>query len=154
MSRQTSQRSTVADISMTAITTDRPNVFCDLMAYSARGGWSSVQIPPKPLTKTDLCIWIANARVGDAIQYHEGFLLRDLAEKSSRLSADERLRLKAMANQARKACELDLVHLFSHRRENGHFRYFAIRSSCATEPLDIPAPTGPAVSDTLIPISN
>ena len=70
-------------------------------------------IPRRPLTEAQLCDWIADARVGEAIQYHEGFLLCDRSEGSSPLPTQERIRLHAVARRAWIACELGLVHLLA-----------------------------------------
>lgn len=85
-------------------------------------------VPRRPLTEVQLCDWIADARVGEAIQYHEGFLLQDRSEATSPLSAKERVRLHAVARRAWIACELGLVHLFSVKVGEGHYRYLALRS--------------------------
>ena len=91
-------------------------------------------VPRRPLTEAQLCDWIADARVGEAIQYHEGLLLQDRSETSSPLPAKERARLHAVARRAWIACELGLVHLFSIKVGENHYRYLALRSAQTTEP--------------------
>ena len=86
-------------------------------------------VPRRPLTEAQLCDWIADARVGEAIQYHEGFLLCDRSEGSSPLPTQERIRLHAVARRAWIACELGLVHLFSAKVGEGRYRYLALRSA-------------------------
>ena len=83
-----------------------------------------------------ICDWIARARVGQAIQYHEGFLMLDRAEATSDLPAKDRTRLHAVARRAWIACELGLIHLFSQRVGDGHYRYFAVRSSTPLQSPD------------------
>lgn len=92
-------------------------------------GKPGLTFPEKPLNETAFCDWIARARVGQAIQYHEGCLMLDRAEATSELPTKDRARLHAVARRAWMACELGLIHLFSHRVGEGHFRYFAVRSS-------------------------
>ncbi len=92
-------------------------------------GKPGLTLPEKPLNETAFCDWIARARVGQAIQYHEGCLMLDRAEATSELPAKDRARLHAVARRAWIACELGLIHLFSDRVGESQFRYFAVRSS-------------------------
>ena len=96
-------------------------------------------LPEKTLNETAFCDWIARARVGQAIQYHEGCLMLDRAEATSELSAKDRTRLHAVARRAWIACELGLIHLFSQRVGDGHYRYFAVRSSTPLQSPDFRA---------------
>jgi len=86
-------------------------------------------VPRRPLTEAQLCDWIADARVGESIQYHEGLLLRDRSEVASALPPKERNSLHAVARRAWVACELGLVHLFSIKLGDDHYRYLALRSA-------------------------
>ena len=81
-----------------------------------------VYVPPEKLTETGLCDWMANALVGQSIQYHEGFLLLDRSDSGSGLLSKDRNRLHALARRAWIACELGLVHLFSLKVADGHYR--------------------------------
>ena len=94
-------------------------------------------IPPEYLTEADLCDWVASALVGHSIQYHEGLLLRDRSETSSNLSTKDRARIHAVARRAWIACELGLVHLFSQRVGDDHYRYLAMRSGSVLKPSSI-----------------
>lgn len=94
-------------------------------------------LPPVAMTEALLCDWIASARVGQSIQYHEGYLLTDRSESHSDLPAKERYRLHAVARRAWIACELGLVHLFSQRVGDHHYRYLAVRSSSTLKPPEI-----------------
>ena len=85
-------------------------------------------VPPMPLHEGGLCDWIASARPGAAIEYHQGFLLLDRSEVASDLPAKERARLHAVARRAWIACELGLVHLFSVKVAEARYRYLAVRS--------------------------
>ena len=104
--------------------------------YVLEAGKPGLIFPEKPLTETAFCDWIARARVGQAIQYHEGCLMLDRAEATSELPANDRSRLHAVARRAWIACELGLIHLFSDRVGEGHFRYFAVRSSTPLRTTD------------------
>ena len=98
-----------------------------------------VYLPLSALTEARLCDWIAGAAVGESIQYHEGLLLRDRSEISSPYSTRERARIHAVARRAWIACELGLVHLFSHRVGENQYRYLAMRSSSQLKPPEIRA---------------
>lgn len=100
---------------------------------------NGLTLPEKPLNETAFCDWIARARVGQAIQYHEGCLMLDRAEATSDLPAKDRTRLHAVARRAWIACELGLIHLFSQRVGDGHYRYFAVRSSTPLQSPDFRA---------------
>lgn len=97
----------------------------------------AVYEPPNPVTETTLCDWIADARAGHAIKYHEGHLLVDRSELSSALQPKDRARLHAMARRAWIACELGLVHLFSQKVGEGHYRYLAVRAATPLAPPQI-----------------
>ena len=84
-----------------------------------------------------MCDWIASALVGPWIQYHEGLLLRDRSETSSDLAPQDRARIHAVARRAWIACELGLVHLFSQRVGENHYRYLAMRSGSTLKPSSI-----------------
>ncbi len=96
-----------------------------------------VYVPPENLTEAGLCDWMANALVGQSIQYHEGFLLLDRSDSGSGLGSKERSRLHALARRAWIACELGLVHLFSLKVADGHYRYIAVRSASTLTPPEI-----------------
>ena len=113
------------------------------------GGARPIYAPSVAVTESILCDWIASALVGHCIQYHEGLLLRDRSETSSELPTKERARIHSLARRAWIACELGLVHLFSQKVDDDHYRYLAMRSSTTLKPPEIrtqlriaqPAPT-------------
>ena len=96
-----------------------------------------VYLPLSALTEARLCDWIAGAAVGESIQYHEGLLLRDRSEISSPYSTRERTRIHAVARRAWIACELGLVHLFSLKLADCHYRYIAVRSTSRLTPAEV-----------------
>ncbi len=104
---------------------------------AGRAALQSVYVPPVALTEAKLCDWIAGALFGQAIQYHEGLLLMDRSEAGSRLPRKERERLHAVARRAWIACECGLVHLFSVKVADGHYRYLAVRSASTLTPPEI-----------------
>ncbi len=99
----------------------------------------AVYVPTEKLTEERFANWIGDALVGQSIQYHEGFLLLDRSESGSGLGTKERNRLHSVARRAWIACELGLVHLFSLKVADGHYRYIAIRSSSKLTPPEIRA---------------
>lgn len=96
-----------------------------------------VYVPAEKLTEAAACDWIANALVGQSIQYHEGFLMMDRSDTGSGLPAKERNRLHSVARRMWIACELGLVHLFSQKVTDGHYRYLAVRSANTFSPPEI-----------------
>ena len=101
------------------------------------GSARPIYSPGVDVTEALLCDWVASALVGHSIQYHEGLLLRDRSETSSNLSSKDRARIHAVARRAWIACELGLVHLFSQRVGDDHYRYLAMRSSSTLKPPEI-----------------
>ena len=102
-----------------------------------RAALQPVYIPIEKLSETNLCDWVASALVGHCIQYHEGLLLRDRSETSSDLTTKDRARIHSVARRAWIACELGLVHLFSQKVGEDHYRYLAMRSSSPLKPPEI-----------------
>ena len=78
------------------------------------------------LTDVDLCAWIAQAEVGDALIYHRGFLVVDADKSVSTLPTDRRLAFRGVADAAFRAAEQGLVHLVQERLETDRFAYIAI----------------------------
>ena len=102
-----------------------------------RAALQPVYVPIEKLSETNLCDWVASALVGHCIQYHEGLLLRDRSETSSDLTTKDRARIHSVARRAWIACELGLVHLFSQKVGDDHYRYMAMRSSSPLKPPEI-----------------
>ena len=102
-----------------------------------RAALQPVYVPIEKLSEANLCDWVASALVGHCIQYHEGLLLRDRSETSSDLTTKDRARIHSVARRAWIACELGLVHLFSQKVGDDHYRYMAMRSSSPLKPTEI-----------------
>ena len=94
-------------------------------------------VPLAALTEARLWHWIAHALPGHAILYHEGLLMRDRVKASSALPAKACVRLDAVATLAWLACELGLVHLFSSKVAEYHYRYVAVRTRSAMPPSEL-----------------
>lgn len=78
------------------------------------------------ITEADLCRWIAQARPGDVLEYHRGFLANDVDSKVSALSPRARSDVRALARRARWAAEHRLVCLVQVRLDTDTFSYRAI----------------------------
>lgn len=102
-----------------------------------RAALQPVYVPIEKISEANLCDWVASALVGHCIQYHEGLLLRDRSESSSDLTTKDRARIHSVARRAWIACELGLVHLFSQKVGDDHYRYMAMRSSSPLKPPEI-----------------
>ena len=102
-----------------------------------RAALQPVYVPIEKVSEANLCDLIASALVGHCIQYHEGLLLRDRSETSSDLAPQDRARIHAVARRAWIACELGLVHLFSQKVGENHYRYLAMRSGSTLKPASI-----------------
>ncbi len=102
-----------------------------------RAALQPVYVPIEKLSEANLCDWVASALVGHCIQYHEGLLLRDRSETSSDLTTKDRARIHSVARRAWIACELGLVHLFSQKVGDDHYRYMAMRYSSPLKPPEI-----------------
>jgi hypothetical protein len=96
----------------------------------------SIFSPDQP-TEAQACDWMADAVAGRVMQYHEGHLLVDRSELTSALPAKDRARLHALARRMWIACELGLVHLFSQKVGEGHYRYLAVRAATPLAPPQI-----------------
>ena len=102
-----------------------------------RAALQPVYVPIEKLSEANLCDWVASALVGHCIQYHEGLLLRDRSETNSDLTTKDRARIHSVARRAWIACELGLVHLFSQKVGEDHYRYLAMRSRSPLKPPEI-----------------
>jgi hypothetical protein len=82
-----------------------------------------------PLTapdETEFCRWLGQASVGDAVEYHRGFLAVDLSLAGSPLSPSARKKLASLASRAWWAAERGLVDLAQRRRGPEDYVYVAI----------------------------
>jgi hypothetical protein len=92
--------------------------------------------------------WVARAKPGERLEYHQGFLTVDRSP-GSRLAEHERRLLTTLAGAALSAAEADQVHLVQRRNGPADFSYLAIkarpdpRSAVAALPVVTTASTTP-----------
>ncbi len=92
-----------------------------------------------------LCTWMRDADVGERLEYHRGFLARDVdTAKPQRLPEPMRLSLMRLAARARWGAENGVLHLVQHRHAANDYSYVAIarprgsRMRDALEALTLP----------------
>ena len=71
--------------------------------------------------------WLGQAKPGDRLEYHRGFLTVDRSS-ASRLAERERRALTKLADAVLKAAETDRVHLVQRRNGPADFTYLAIKA--------------------------
>jgi hypothetical protein len=89
---------------------------------------SNPQLFPYKLCMRDIefLAWVVQAEPGDRLEYHRGFLAVDLQSMSATPSEQDRKALGQLAQKARGAFELGLVHLVQERLAIDRFSYIAI----------------------------
>jgi hypothetical protein len=95
----------------------------------------------KSLIDSALFCWLAQAEPGDILEYHRGFLARDIIAHARRLSEHDRLELVRLARSVWWAGEQKLIHLVQRRRGASLFSYLAIarpRPNTASSSLSSP----------------
>ena len=75
--------------------------------------------------------WIAEAKPGERLTYHRGFLALDRASGSPP-TAGERARLDVLAAHVLAAAEVGLIHLMQRRLAAGTFHYIAVKAHART----------------------
>ena len=80
----------------------------------------------RSLSAIEFCAWLGQAKPGDAISYHRGFLILDRFPSNKHLSAVERAELDLLADCAMRAAKQELVHLVQRRNAPLDFSYLAI----------------------------
>ena len=81
---------------------------------------------PSFVSEADLCAWIGAAPPGDRLEYHRGFLARDLDPEMGLASPVLRRQLKQVARRALWAESHGLIFLVQRRHGEGAFGYWAI----------------------------
>lgn len=94
-----------------------------------------------PITEIDLCAWLSQAKAGETLEYHRGFLVLDIDPRISALATSDRLELVQLASRARWAAEKQFVHLVQRRLGESQFSYLAIAR---------PRPQTPSLSSLLL----
>jgi hypothetical protein len=72
-------------------------------------------------------IWLRQAKPGDRIEYHQGFLTVDRSP-TSRFADHERRILTKLASTVLKAADASQVHLLQRRHGAGDYSYIAVRA--------------------------
>ena len=80
----------------------------------------------RPLSEIEFCAWVAQAVLGNRLEYHRGFLACDIVPLVSNLAANERTELSLLATRAAWAEGQGLVHLVQQRLGPDLFSYLAI----------------------------
>jgi len=108
---------------------------------------------PKPqLIPCKFCVsdveflaWVNQAEPGDRLEYHRGFLGVDVDSPITTPSPEDRKALGQLAQKARGAFELGLVHLVQERLATDQFSYIAI-----ARPKQKSRPTATSLSTLLL----
>jgi hypothetical protein len=91
------------------------------------------------MNELQLCMWLGDAAPGDSLEYHQGFLAKDIeAGSKQRLKEPERVMLERLATRARWAAERGFAHLVQRRIAPDQFSYLVIarpRAPAARGPL-------------------
>jgi hypothetical protein len=91
------------------------------------------------LNELQLCMWLGDAAPGDTLEYHRGFLVKDIDTGSKqRLKEPDRTILERLASRARWAAERGFAHLVQRRIAPEQFSYLLIarpRAPDARSPL-------------------
>lgn len=93
------------------------------------------------MSELQLCMWLGDAAPGDSLEYHLGFLVKDVeAGSKQRLKEPERVMLERLASRARWAAERGFAHLVQRRIAPEQFSYLVIarpRAPAARSPLAV-----------------
>lgn len=93
------------------------------------------------VSEFDLCRWLGQARPGDVLQYHRGFLALDAVQCSGRRVDHDRAELGRVARRALWAAEKGLAHLVQRRHGPDDYAYLLIaRLRTRTNPAPEPEP--------------
>lgn len=82
------------------------------------------------LDETSFCAWVAQAKPGDALEYHRGFLCLDRGCPEPQAPSPNQTKLDMMAERALELSERGFLHLVQQRLGDASFRYLAIVRPC------------------------
>ncbi len=94
------------------------------------------------VSDVEFLAWVNQAEPGDRLEYHRGFLGVDVDSPITTPSAEDREALGQLAQKARGAFELGLVHLVQERLAVDRFSYIAIarpKSKSTSTPASLAA---------------
>jgi hypothetical protein len=92
----------------------------------------------RPLREPAFCAWLGQARPGDALTYHRGFLALDASISSNEFTDHQRRELNRVARRAWWAATQGLVDLVQRRHGRDDYSYIVVaraRSDEASEAL-------------------
>ena len=93
---------------------------------------------PRHQAEIDLLAWLGQAKAGDVLEYHQGFLALDRSTRKDSVKERERAALGRVADQAMRLAEHGFVHLLQRRVCSERFSYLAIaRPRTVSSPLSI-----------------
>jgi len=78
------------------------------------------------MSDVEFLAWVKQAEPGDRLEYHRGFLVVEIESPICTPSEADRKALGQLAQKARGAFELGLVHLVQQRLAIDRFSYIAI----------------------------
>ena len=89
------------------------------------------------LNETSFCAWVAQARPGDVLEYHRGFLCLDRGTPEQTNKKPHQIQLDEMSARAFDLAERGFLHLLQQRVGDACFRYMAIaRTSPEGQTID------------------
>lgn len=97
-------------------------------------------VPSTPLSKlseAEFCDWVMNARHGETLIYHVGYLTVDRELKNTALSSIEVDRIDRVASRAWDASKSGLVQLFSRKLGFLKYEYLAVRVNTWLRPESV-----------------
>jgi len=78
------------------------------------------------MTVNELATWLANARPGDSIEYHRGFLAPDTDKTTSRLPSRRREELVRVSKTALTMSDNGHAHLIQRKHGDCDYSYIAV----------------------------
>jgi hypothetical protein len=78
------------------------------------------------INEIELCAWLRQAEPGDALEYHQGFLVVDLTPFGGHMTSEARSELTRTSARAYDLAERGFVHLVQRRLAPDSFSYLAI----------------------------
>jgi hypothetical protein len=87
-----------------------------------------LRIPrPRPrLSELELCAWVAQAKPGEFLEYHRGYLALDRTAFGRFADSPARAAVGLLGARAHDLAERGLVHLVQHRHGPEDYSYFAV----------------------------
>ena len=80
----------------------------------------------EPISEIQFCAWVAQAKPGDRLEYHRGYLSVDADKLTSKLDLTTRAELALLRDRAFGCEGQGLVHLVQERLGPDLFSYLAI----------------------------